>query len=133
LQWQLTSDYSILWGDGIYNSTGPLRPTQRFWNLKQLAATPEHSFSIPFTCSHGDVNPAVFGNIAKKQYVVHAVNNGAARSAVIKGLPVTKNAKVTVFVTNSRQGMEEVKNYKTTNNGIEVNLPAVSFISIFIN
>ncbi|MDR3367441.1 MAG: hypothetical protein LBO71_10825 [Prevotellaceae bacterium] len=34
LQRQLTSDYSILWGDGIYSSTGLLRPTQRFWNLK---------------------------------------------------------------------------------------------------
>jgi O-glycosyl hydrolase len=133
LQWQLTSDYSILWGDGIYNSTGTLRPTQRFWNLKQLAATPENSFAIPFTCSRDDVNPAVFGNIAKKQYVVHAVNNGAARSAVIKGLPVTKDAKVTVFVTNSRQDMEEVKNYKIVNNEITVNFPAVSFISIFIN
>jgi O-glycosyl hydrolase len=133
LQWQLTSDYSILWGDGIYNSTGPLRPTQRFWNLKQLAATPEKSFAIPFTCSHGDVNPAVFGNIANGQYVVHAVNNGAARSATLKGLPVSKHTKVTVYVTNSDQGMQEVKNYRIVDHDIEVHFPAVSFISVFIH
>ncbi|MDR3367440.1 MAG: hypothetical protein LBO71_10820 [Prevotellaceae bacterium] len=65
--------------------------------------------------------------------MVHAVNNGAARLSVIKGLPVTKNTKVTVYVTNSRQGMEEVKSYKIANNGIEVNFPAVSFVSVFVN
>ena len=41
LQWQLTSDYSPLTGGGIFGKEGPLEPTQRFWNLKQLASTPE--------------------------------------------------------------------------------------------
>jgi hypothetical protein len=41
LQWQLTSDYSPLTGAGIFGKEGPLEPTQRFWNLKQLASTPE--------------------------------------------------------------------------------------------
>ena len=40
LQWQLTADYSLLAGGGICGDNGPLRPTQRFWNLKQLASTP---------------------------------------------------------------------------------------------
>ena len=43
LQWQLTADYSILAGGGVFGEEGPLRPTQRFWNLKQLASTPERS------------------------------------------------------------------------------------------
>ncbi len=31
LHWQLTSDYSLLAGGGVYGDNGPLRPTQRFW------------------------------------------------------------------------------------------------------
>ena len=54
LQWQLTADYSILAGGGIFNDNGPLRPTRRFWNLKQLAATPARSFS-PVSYTHLDV------------------------------------------------------------------------------
>ncbi|GHT84246.1 hypothetical protein FACS18947_1420 [Bacteroidia bacterium] len=133
LQWQLTADYSLLWGDGIYNSTGPLRPTQRFWNLKQLAATQEQSFALPFTCTKEDVNPAAFGNISRGQYAVHAVNNGAARPATISGLPITKDSKITVYITNSKQGMEEVKKFQIVNGTVKVDFPAVSFISVFVN
>ncbi|MDR1723923.1 MAG: hypothetical protein LBR84_08330, partial [Tannerella sp.] len=132
LQWQLTADYSLLWGDSIYNSTGALRPTQRFWNLKQLAATPEQSFSLPFTCTREDVNPAVFGNISRGQYVVHAVNNGAARQATIKGLPVSAKSKITVYVTNETQSMETSKKYKLSGSDIAVELPPMSYVSVFL-
>ncbi len=45
LQWQLTADYSPLAGGGIFGNSEPLHPTQRFWNLKQLASTPAGSES----------------------------------------------------------------------------------------
>ena len=63
LQWQLTADYSLLTGNGVFGTVGPLQPTQRFWNLKQLASTPEGSFAIPAACSKEDINCAAFGNI----------------------------------------------------------------------
>lgn len=133
LQWQLTSDYSLLWGAGIFGSKGKLEPTQRFWNLKQLASTPEQAFALPVSSSKEEVNSAAFANIARGEYVVHAVNNGAARSAVVKGLP-TGNVKVKVYVTNQQQGMEEVTTYETLPNGdLEVQLPAMSFVSVFVN
>jgi hypothetical protein len=133
LQWQLTSDYSILWGAGVYGSEGPLQPTQRYWNLKQLASTPEQAFALPVSSSKKEINTAAFGNIAHGEYVVHAVNNGAARSAVIKGLPAGK-AAVKVYVTNQEQGMEEIHTYKFLPDGnLELQLPAMSFVSVFIN
>lgn len=133
LQWQLTSDYSILWGGGVYDSKGELVPTQRYWNLKQLASTPEQAFALPVSSSKKEVNSAAFGNIARGEYVVHAVNNGAARSAVIAGLP-SQNATVKVYVTNQKQGMEEVHTYQFLPNGnLEVQLPAMSFVSVFVN
>ena len=34
LQWQLTADYALVTGGGVYRTEGPIKPTQRFWNLK---------------------------------------------------------------------------------------------------
>jgi hypothetical protein len=75
LQWQLTSDYSLLWGDGIYGSEGLLRPTQRFWNLKQLASTPKGVFSVPVENNNDLINCAAFGNPATGAYAIHIVNS----------------------------------------------------------
>ena len=105
LQWQLTSDYSILWGGGVYGSDGPLRPTQRFWNIKQLANTPEKAFAMPIVCNKEEVNSASFGNKATGEYVVHMVNNGAARTATIKGLP-SEAKEVKAYLTNATTGID---------------------------
>ncbi len=130
LQWQLTSDYSILWGGGVFGSDGPLRPTQRFWNLKQLAETPAQSFALPFTCNKEGVNCAAFGNIARGEYAVHLVNNGAARQVTIKGLPASVS-KAKVYVTNNEKGMEDVKEINISQGFITFDMPAISFVTLF--
>lgn len=132
LQWQLTSDYSLLWGDGVFGSEGPLRPTQRFWNLKQLASTPEQSFALPFTCTKEEVNCAAFGNIAQGKYTVHLVNNGAARQATITGLPENLS-EVKVYATNHEAAMAELSGVSVRNGVITCELPAVSFVSVMIS
>lgn len=101
LQWQLTSDYSLLWGDGIYGSKGPLRPTQRFWNIKQLASTPADALAIPVSSSKKNVNCAAFGNMVRGEYAVHMVNNGADCEAVISGIPAEVK-ELKVYVTNTK-------------------------------
>lgn len=130
LQWQLTSDYSPLWGDGIYRSEGPLRPTQRFWNLRQLAMTPENSFSIPAVCSKANINTAAFANIARGETAVHMVNNGAACEAQITGLPQNAS-EATVYVTNSRQNSTS-ETLKPADGSLTLTLPAESFVTIII-
>lgn len=107
LQWQLTSDYSPLAGGGIFGDNGPLRPTQRYWNLKQLASTPPRSFMLPVQCAKPGLNCAALGNIAAGAYTVHIVNNGASRPATLTGLPPSVK-EVRVLVTDSKRGMEEV-------------------------
>ena len=128
LQWQLTSDYSVLWGDGIYRSEGPLRPTQRFFNLKQLAMTPANAFSIPFECSKKQVNVAAFAKPATAESAIHIVNNGAACQAHITGLPdSTRHAYI--YVTNSKQHAETA--WTAISNGeLTIDMPAESFISV---
>jgi hypothetical protein len=128
LQWQLTSDYSLLWGGGVFGSTGPLRPTQRFWNLKQLAATPENVFALPFTCNKEEVNCAAFGSIARGEYAVHLVNNGAARQATVKGLPPLTDIKA--YATNSSLEMKEIQYAKAADGSIRIDLPPTAFVTI---
>ena len=128
LQWQLTSDYSLLWGDGIYGSKGPLHPTQRFWNMKQLASTPADALAIPVQSSKKQVNCAAFGNITRGEYAVHMVNNGADCNAVISGIPAGVT-ELTVYVTNTTDSMKK-STVKVQNGQATVHMPAISFITL---
>lgn len=129
LQWQLTTDYSILTGGGVYGTEGALRPTQRFWNLKQLASTPEGAFALPVTCGRPTLSCAAFGDIAKGAFAVHIVNNGAARPATLTGLPANLK-ELRVHVTDSRRAMEERKGIPVSGGKAQFTLEATSFTTV---
>ena len=118
LQWQLTADYSVLTGGGIFGTHGPLHPTQRFWNLKQLASTPAGAFSIPFTCSKKGINCAAFGNKATGEFAVHIVNNGAQCPASLKGIP-SDISSFDIYQTDNIKAMQKVGEVKVINGNAE--------------
>ena len=128
LQWQLTADYSLLQGNGILGDDGPLRPTQRFHNLRQLAMTPADAFSIPLTVDRENVNTAAFYNKAQGKGALHVVNNGAACKAEISGLPASVSDAV-VFVTNASQDVEEMS-VKISQGIATIDMPAESFVTV---
>ena len=107
LQWQLTADYSLLTGAGIFGTKGPLLPTQRFWNLRQLSATPAESFALPLTCSKQGINCAAYGNISRGEYALHIVNNGAECQITVSGLPAGVKT-FEIFVTDKENGMKKI-------------------------
>ncbi len=129
LQWQLTSDYSVMTGDGIFGTKGPLRPSCRFWNLKQLASTPADAFALKTDCSSDKLNCAAFGNIARGEYAVHIVNNGAGRIATVKGLPADASI-FEVFVTDDTKGMEKTGEVTAENGTVQINLLPASFTTL---
>jgi hypothetical protein len=106
LQWQLTSDYSPLAGGGIFGNNEPLHPTQRFWNLKQLAGTPKGLAAMPISCDRPNISCAALGNNAKGIYSIQLVNSGAARETTLTGLP-KKVKSLHILVTNKDQSMKE--------------------------
>jgi hypothetical protein len=106
LQWQLTSDYSPLIGGGLFGNTGPLAPTQRFWNLKQLASTPKGLLTMPISSDRPDITCAALGNNGKRIYSIHLVNNGATRETTLKGLP-KKLKSLRIILTDRERGMKE--------------------------
>jgi len=131
LQWQLTADYSPLSGAGIFGNNEPLRPTQRFWNLKQLAAVPTDINAIPVTVTGASVTAAAQGNSVNGKYAIHLVNNGAARSVILKGLPA-KIKSLHVFVTSKTEHYNPGKAIKVTNGQAIAYLKETSYTT-FIN
>ncbi len=106
LQWQLTADYSPMTGGGIFGSNEPLQPTQRFWNLKQLGATPKGLLAMPITSDSPHVTAAAMGNNAKATYAIHLVNNGATREVTLNGLP-KKVKSLRIYVTDQERNMAQ--------------------------
>ncbi len=129
LQWQLTADYSPLAGGGIFGDTTALRPLQRFWNLKQLSATPKGLYAMPLQSAAAAISFAALGDNAKKVYAFHFVNSGATRVATVMGIPAGVK-KLRLFVTNKNKSMKEGIPV-TVNNGKAIFiLEETSFISL---
>ncbi|MFN8206972.1 MAG: hypothetical protein U0T82_06115 [Bacteroidales bacterium] len=129
LQWQLTSDYSVLTGKGIYRTSGPLRPTQRYWNLKQFASVPANSFALPVKCSNENVNCAAFGNIAGGSYALHMVNNGASRLANISGFP-GEVKELLMYLTDADHGMVPAGILPVKDGMVTAELPPACFVTL---
>ena len=129
LQWQLTSDYSVLTGGGIYGTSGPLKPTQRFWNLKQLGLTPSGSFYMPIKCDRPNISCVAYGDIKDGIYTVHIVNNGAERKVKLTGLP--ENVKeLYMYITDQNHGMDKIKSVKVSGGSAQFTLDSACFTTL---
>jgi hypothetical protein len=128
LQWQLTSDYSLLAGGGLYGDTTALRPTQRFWNLKQLASTPEKVSYVPITCGRA-VSCAAMGDPTTNRWAVHIVNTNASRTAVLTGLP-TRVRSLRVWTTNGASNMREGARVPVRGGRATVRLEGASYVPL---
>jgi hypothetical protein len=132
LQWQLTSDYSPVAGGGVYGDNSPMRPTQRFWNLKQLASVPKNLKAMPIRSSAADVSCAALGDNATGVYSIQLVNNAAARQVSLTGLPA-KLKTLRVFVTDKKRGMQEGVPIKVVNGKANFLLEATSYTTLQTN
>jgi hypothetical protein len=129
LHWQLTADYSLLAGGGVYGDSGPLRPTQRFWNLKQLASTPPNVFYLPAKCDRPGLTCTAFGDIASGVYSVHVVNMGAARPATLTGLPAEVK-QLRMWVTDGQRGMKEEERIPVADGKAQLRLDPFSYTTL---
>ena len=129
LQWQLTTDYSPLRGGGIFDNNGPLQPTQRFWNLKQLASTPKNLHYMPLTTNKADISCTALGDNAKHIYTIHLVNNAASRNVHLTGLP--HNLKeLKMYVTDNTRAAKQIQTIPVKNQQCDFQLEARCFTSL---
>src|SRR6185312_9896988 len=126
----LTADYSLLAGGGIFGDTTKLRPTQRFWNMKQFSSTPENLKAMPVTGDAKDISVAALGDNEKGIYAIHLVNNGAARKITLRGIP-EKIKQFKIFVTDKNRDMMQEKSVHVVNGEAAFILNETSFTSLF--
>lgn len=127
LQWQLTSDYSLLAGGGVFGDTSePLHPTQRFWNLKQLASTPKDLKAMPLKIEGDNVSGAALGDNSRGIYVIYLVNNDAERKVTLTGLP-KKIKYLRIWVTDKNSAMKKEKSITVVNGKAAFSLVATSY------
>jgi len=130
LQWQLTADYSLLAGGGVFNNTSePLRPTRRFYNLKQLASTKQGLKYLPVSLEGEDVSCAALADEKGKTIAIHIVNNGPTREITITGIP-PKIKNVDLWITDATRNMGKTATLQTKGGGITFTADKVSFISL---
>lgn len=128
LQWQLTADYSPMMGQGLAGTQGELRPTQRFFNLQQLATTPPGLRAIPLTCENAEVFAAALGS--GEQLAIHMVNGGPDRTVELTGIPRSIK-RLQLWITDQDRGMEAGAKVRVKNGTAVVELPAACFASLF--
>ena len=123
LQWQLTENYSLLTGG---RNGQPLAPAQRFWQLKQLDATPAGAAALPITCDKSALVPCAFVDPASGTFIVHLINNGATRPATVTGFPPSVKS-LRVYVTDARRGMQEEARVNVVNGSATLTLDSMSY------
>lgn len=128
LQWQLTADYSPLKGGGIFGNNGPLEPTQRFWNLKQLASTPKDLSYMPISIDKDEISCAALGDNTSHIYTIHLVNNGTSRQVTLTGLPADVH-KFNIYITNKHAEMKK-RSVKVKDHVCSFKLKERSFITL---
>ena len=106
-----------------------LQPTQRFWNLKQLASFPPNIAAIPVAVNNTNITCAAQADVNKNIYVVHLVNNSAERMITIKGLPASVK-KLSVYVTSKTKNMQEEKPVAVLKGEAKFLLNAVSYTTV---
>jgi hypothetical protein len=89
--------------------------------------TASDSVAVPITCDNPKVVSCAFSDHGN--CVVHLVNNGAARTATISGLPAGVK-EMRVFVTDSRRGMQETGRVPVVQGTVQLPLDAMSFTSL---
>jgi hypothetical protein len=129
MEWQLTPNYSVLIGNGLYGDNGPLRPTQRFWNLKQLGSTPEDSFWIPCSVDRPNISAAATADILNGLYTIHLVNNSATRKATITNIPAAVKS-LNVYKTDYTRGMQKAESVPVKNGSAEVLLESACYTTL---
>ena len=129
LQWQLTSDYSLLAGGGIFGDTSTLHPTQRFWNLKQLSMTPSGLFAMRIGANRPDIAVAAVGDNKKHSYAIHIVNNGATRVVTVTGLPAGVQL-LRRYITSRTREAEEGESVHVSSGQARFTLEAQSFVTL---
>jgi hypothetical protein len=120
--WEFTDDYALarVAGDGV------VEPTPRFWLMKHFTdLAPPSSDALTAASDQPAVLVTAFGD--HRDYTVHILNLGAAREAVIAGLP---DSDWRVVETTEEAQFQEAPIAHTEAGTVHLHLPSRSLVSL---
>ncbi|MCX7044513.1 MAG: hypothetical protein NTX50_03370 [Candidatus Sumerlaeota bacterium] len=130
MQWEFTDDYSL-----VNVSEGPsgtqLAPTRRFWFIKQFCnLTPHGCEALATTSDKAPVMMTAFRKSAglRTQFVMHILNLGPARAAVISGAP--SGLKFRAIRTGEGEDYQELAPVTSAADGIHLTLAPQSLLTL---
>ncbi|MBC8109302.1 MAG: hypothetical protein H7Z14_22150 [Anaerolineae bacterium] len=127
MHWQLTPDYGMV--SAGKNDGDPIQPSRRWWQFKQLAdLSPATATIFATKCDQPAITVAALGETTSVASAVHFSNVGAERKARINGLPT--GAKFHCYVTDGDRNMKQSDELLTSNDAIELTLPAQSLVTL---
>jgi hypothetical protein len=131
LYWEFTADYSLVRTSPNASGGTDLQPTGRFWLTKQFTdLTPPDSEAVATSSDH----PKVLFTAFRKddRLTLHIANLGAARPAVVQGLPEAAAVAGGVRTTESA-GYAEFTPAAPQAGVLAVELPARSLVTLTVS
>jgi O-glycosyl hydrolase len=132
MQWEFTSDYSIVREQRDAAGQVTLTPTVRFWFVKHFCnLTPHGADALTTTSDHPKVLVTAFRGEAEGQAVttIHIANLGAEREATITGLPADAR-QLRVVRTSETQSFAEGEPVAPKERSLKLTLPALSLTTL---
>jgi O-glycosyl hydrolase len=123
IYWQFTDDYGLV----HVGADGAIEPTSRFWLMKQFVnLSPAKSEVVRSFSDQPDVEISAF--VRKDSVVLHILNSGAEREALISGLP--KGSWHAVTTTESSGFQEAPVKFEEGDAPQKLHLPARSLTTL---
>ena len=132
MQWEFTSDYSIVDERKNSDGTSKLAPTPRFWLVKHFCnLTPPHAQAL---ATESDCNrvllTAFSGNIAGKEALtLHISNSGPARRITITGVP-SPHEQLRAIRTSESESFQQLDPVTAKDGTIELQLASRSLLTL---
>ena len=132
MQWEFTSDYSIVGWETDASGAMKLEPTKRFWFVKHFCnLTPTPCMVLPAASDNAKVLITGFRAVGdgEPRYAFHIANSGAERQATLGGLP----GEVTVLRavrTSETESFRELDLVPVRDGTAELTLAANSLLTL---
>jgi O-glycosyl hydrolase len=127
MQWEFTSDYSLL---NLDWNTRETSPKKRFWFVKHFCnLTPTPGVGIVTESGNARVKVSGFRSPDRAQWTLHISNAGAARACTITGLP-PQVAEWRAVLTSESESFTDLAPVRAVRGTVRLDLPANSLLTL---
>ncbi|MEK7405341.1 MAG: hypothetical protein AAB225_09545 [Acidobacteriota bacterium] len=132
MQWEFTSDYSMVRTARRPDGGEELTPTHRFWFIKHFTdLTPANSDALATTSNHAKVLFTAFtaASGGRRVYALHVANLAAAREITLQGVPA-EAATLRAWRTSETEAFRELGTVEAESGVLRLQMPPRSLLTL---